>query len=54
MRIASLHELGASSRAGRWSSPGGAAKANELVRALVGQTTEEGDIVVASDSKSKL
>ena len=29
-------------------------KATELVRAFVGQITKEGDIVVASDSKSKL
>ena len=29
-------------------------EANELVRAFVGQITKEGDIVVASDSKSRL
>ena len=57
MRIASIDELETGSTAGRWSSPGGAEndktkKANELVRALVGLITKEGDIVVASDSKS--
>ena len=59
VRIARLDELEASSGAGRWSSSGRAEsdktkKANELVRVLVGQITEEGDIVVASDSKSEL
>ena len=59
MRIASIDELETSSRAGRWSSPGRAEndrtkRANELVRALVGLITKEGDTVVASDSKSKL
>ena len=58
MRIPFIDELETGSR-GKWSSPGGAGndrtkKANELVRALVGQITKEGDIVVASDSKSKL
>ena len=58
-RIARLDELGASSSAGRWSSPGGAEndrnkKANELMRTLVRPITKEGDTVVASDSKSKL
>ena len=58
MRIASIDELETGS-AGRWSSPEGASndktkKANDLVRALVGQITSEGDIVVVSDSKSKL
>ena len=43
----------------RGSSPGGAANdttnnANELVRSLEGQMTKEGDIIVASGSKSKL
>ena len=47
------------SGAGRRSSPGRAANdktktASELVTALVGQITKEGDIVVASDCKSKL
>ena len=54
-----IDELETGSSAGRWFSPGRAAndktkKANELVRALVGQITKEGYIVVASDSKSKL
>ena len=45
--------------AARWSSPGGAEndrtrKANELVRSLVGRIKKEGDIIVASGSKSKL
>ena len=44
---------------GRWSSSGGAEndknkKVNEIVRALVGSIMKGGDIVVASDSKSKL
>ena len=47
------------SSAARWSSAGRTAndktkKANELVSALVDQITKEGDIVVGSDSKSKL
>ena len=59
MRIGSLDELGASSSAGSWSSSEGAEndrtmKANEIVRAIVGIINKEGDIVVASDSKSKL
>ena len=59
MRIASLDELQASSGALRWSSSGGGAndktkKANERVRALVGLITKGGDIVVDTDSKSKL
>ena len=59
MRIPSLDEMGASNSAGRWSSSGGAENdrnknVNEIVRALVGSITEEGDIVVACDSKSKL
>ena len=59
MRIASIDELETGSRAERWSSPGRAAndktkKASGLVRALVSQITREGDIVVASDSKSNL
>ena len=59
MRIASLDELGASSSAGGWSSPGRAdihrnKKVNEMVRAFVCSIMIEGDIVVASDSKSKL
>ena len=58
-RIASLDELETGSSADRWSIPRGEAndktkKANELVRALVGQITKEVDIVVASDGKSKL
>ena len=58
MMVASIDELETGSSAGRWSGPGRAAndktkKADELVRALVGQITKEGDIVVASDSKSK-
>ena len=58
MRMASLGELKASSGAGRWSSSGGVEydrnkKVNEIVRALVGLVMKEGDIVVASDSKSK-
>ena len=59
MRIASLDEMGASSSARRWPSPGGAEndktkKPNEIVRAFVGSITKEGDTVVACDSKSKL
>ena len=58
-RIASIDELETRSSAEKWSSPGKAAnvttkKANELVRALVGQITKQGGMVVASDSKSKL
>ena len=57
MRIPSLDEMGASNSAGRWSSSGGAENdrnknVNEIVRALEGSITEEGDIVVACDSKS--
>ena len=59
MRIASLDEVGASSSARRALSPGRVEidktkKAKEIVRALVGSFTEEEDIVVACDSKSKL
>ena len=59
MRIARLDELAASSGAGRWSSSGGAEndrnkRVNEIVRAFVGSIMKEEDIVVASDSKSKL
>ena len=60
MRIASIAELETGSSARMALSPGRAEidkkkKAKELVRALVGSITEEeGDIVVASDSKSKL
>ena len=59
MRVASLDELEESSGAGRWSISGGAEndrikKVNEIVRAIVGLVTKEGDIVVASDNKSKL
>ena len=59
MRIATIDELEEGSGARRWFSPGVAAnektkKAQELVRALVGPITKEGDTVVASDSKSKL
>ena len=59
IRIASFDELETGSSAERWSTSRGAAndktkKANELVRALVGQITKEVDIVVASDGKSKL
>ena len=59
MRIASLDEMGASSSARREPSQGGdeidrTEKAKEIVRALVGSMAKEGDIVVASDSKSKL
>ena len=58
MRIAGIDELETGSGAGRWSSSGGAEndrnkKVNEIVRALVGLVMKEGDIVVASDSKSK-
>ena len=46
-RIASIGELETGSSAERWSSPRGAVndktkKANEPVRALVGQITQEG------------
>ena len=59
MRIASIDELETGSIAERWSSPVGTVddktkNANKFVRALVGQITKEGDIVVASDSKSNL
>ena len=59
MRIAGLDELGASSSAGRWSFAGGAEKGrnkkvSEMLRAIVGLMAKEEDIVVASDSKSKL
>ena len=59
MRTASLDGVGASSSAGRCSSSGGAddarnKKVDEIVRPLVGLITQDGDIVVASDSKSKL
>ena len=59
MRIASLDELRASSSAGRWSSSGGAENdrnetVNEIASAHAGSTRKEGDIVVASDNKSKL
>ena len=59
MRIASIGELETSSSARRWPSPGELANdktknANEVVWALVGQKTKEGDMVVAADSKSKL
>ena len=45
--------------AGRWSSRGAAVndktkEAHELVRALVGQIPQEGNIIVASDSRYKL
>ena len=57
--FANIDELETGSSAGRWCSREGAAndktkKANELVRALVGQVTKEGDNVAASGSKSKL
>ena len=59
MRIASNDEFQTDSSAGRWPSPGRAAndktkEADELVRARVGQITRKGDIVVASERKSKL
>ena len=59
MRIASLDELGASSRAGRWSRSGRAESdrnknVNEIVRAFAGSIMKEGYSAVASDSKSKL
>ena len=59
MRIASIDELETGSSAERCSSPGGAVndkvkKANEIVRDLVGQVVKKGEIVVASDSTSKL
>ena len=55
----SIDELETGSSAERWSSLRGAVndttkKAHELVTALVGQITKDGDTVVASDSKSKL
>ena len=54
MRIASLDELGASSIAGRWSSSGEPRRTGTRKWAIVGLVTNEEDIVVASDSKSKL
>ena len=58
MRIASIDELDTGSSTPRWSSPRGAEndrnkKVSEIVRALVGFEMREGDIVVASGSKSK-
>ena len=59
MRIASIDELEKGSSTARWFSPGGAEndrnkKANEIVRAIVGSIVKKGDIIVASDRKSKL
>ena len=59
MRIASLVGSGANGSAGRWSSPGRAAndmneQVDELVRAFVGSIMKERDIVVTTNSKSKL
>ena len=59
MRTASIDELETGSSTARWSSPGRAesdrtGKVNELVRSLVGIMKNEGDIIVASGSKSKL
>ena len=45
---------GASSSAGRWSSSGGAENDRNKKAGHRGFNSEEGDIVVASDSKSKL
>ena len=56
-RIASLDEMEAHSIARRGPSPGRAEidkQAKEIVRAFVGSRTNEGDIVVACDSKSML
>ena len=55
MRIPSLDETGASSSLRRGLSPGGAEiDKTEIVRALVGSITAQGDNVVVCDSKSKL
>ena len=59
MRIASQDEMGARSSARRGISPGRAEndktkKTKQIVRAFVGSTTKEGNIVVACDSESKL
>ena len=59
MRIASIGELETVSSTARWSNPGGAendrtGKATELVRSLAGMIMKEGDIILASGSKSKL
>ena len=56
MRIANIDELETGSSTARWSSPESyrTGKANELVRSVVGPIKKEGDIIVASGSKSKL
>ena len=59
MKIASLDELGANSSARRGLSSGRAVidktkQAKEILRAVVGSVTEEADISVAGDSKSKV
>ena len=59
IKIASFDELGSSSSAGRWSSSEGAEKdrnkkVNEIVRAPLDSIMEARDIVLASDSKSKM
>ena len=54
MRIASFDQMETGSRSGRWSRRVGEGQDHEVVRALVGQITREGDTVVVSDSKSKL
>ena len=58
-RIASVDELETGSSTARWPSTGGAendrtGKVNDLLRSLVGIMKKEGDIIVASGSKSKL
>ena len=59
MRIASFDELETGSSSARRPSPGGAdndraGKANELVGSLVTIVKKQGNIIVASGSKSKL